>query len=71
VRGRELYNNVVYLKIQNKTMKANQVIQGDCLEVMKDMPDKGVDMVLCDLPYGTTGWDRVIPFEPLWTQYKL
>jgi site-specific DNA-methyltransferase (adenine-specific) len=50
----------------------NQVIQGDCLEVMKDIKDKSVDMILCDLPYGTTAckWDTIIPFEPLWEQYK-
>ena len=46
--------------------------QGDCLELMKDIPDKSVDMILCDLPYGTTAckWDVVIPFEPLWEHYK-
>ena len=46
--------------------------QGDCLELMKDIPDKSIDMILCDLPYGTTkcNWDTVIPFEPLWEQYK-
>ena len=45
---------------------------GDCLELMKDIPDKSVDMILCDLPYGTTDckWDSVIPFEPLWEQYN-
>lgn len=45
---------------------------GDCLERMKDIPDKSVDMILCDLPYGTTAckWDNIIPFEPLWEQYK-
>ena len=45
---------------------------GDCLELMKDIPSKSVDMILCDLPYGTTAckWDTVIPFEPLWEQYK-
>jgi site-specific DNA-methyltransferase (adenine-specific) len=50
----------------------NQIICGDCLTVMGDIPDKSVDMILCDLPYGTTGckWDTVIPFEPLWEQYK-
>jgi site-specific DNA-methyltransferase (adenine-specific) len=39
---------------------------------MKDIPDKSIDMILCDLPYGTTAckWDVVIPFEPLWEQYK-
>lgn len=38
--------------------------QGDCLELMKDIPDKSIDMILCDLPYGTTAsnWDVVIPF---------
>ena len=46
--------------------------QGDCLEVMKDIPDRSMDMILCDLPYGTTSckWDTVIPFEPLWKEYK-
>lgn len=45
---------------------------GDCLEIMKEIPDGSVDMILCDLPYGTTAckWDSVIPFEPLWIQYK-
>ena len=45
---------------------------GDCLELMKDIPDKSIDMILCDLPYGTTAceWDSVIPFEPLWEQYN-
>ena len=46
--------------------------QGDCLELMKDIPDKSVDMILCDLPYGTTKckWDIIIPFEKLWEQYN-
>jgi site-specific DNA-methyltransferase (adenine-specific) len=50
----------------------NQIICGDCLEVMKEIPDKSVDMILCDLPYGTTAckWDTIIPFEPLWEQYE-
>ena len=45
--------------------------QGDCLELMKDIPDKSVDMILCDLPYGVTSnkWDSIIPFEPLWESY--
>ena len=45
---------------------------GDCLELMKNIPDGSIDMILCDLPYGTTAckWDIVIPFEPLWEQYK-
>jgi len=50
----------------------NKIICGDCLEVMPKIPDKSIDMILCDLPYGTTAckWDTVIPFEPLWEQYK-
>ena len=50
----------------------NKVLQGDCLELMKNIPDKSIDMILCDLPYGTTAckWDTIIPFEPLWEQYN-
>lgn len=46
--------------------------QGDCLEVMKEIKDKSIDMILCDLPYGTTQnkSDIIIPFEPLWKQYE-
>ena len=49
-----------------------QLFCGDCLEVMKQMPDKSVDMILCDLPYGETRakWDAVIPFDKLWEQYN-
>ena len=48
------------------------LMHGDCLERMKEIPDGSVDMILCDLPYGTTAckWDSVIPFEPLWEQYR-
>ncbi len=50
----------------------NKIINGDCLKVMKDMPDNSIDMILCDLPYGTTAckWDTIIPFELLWEHYK-
>lgn len=53
-------------------METNKIYQGDCLEEMPKIADKSVDMILCDLPYGTTScrWDVVIPFEPLWEQYK-
>ena len=53
-------------------METNVCYQGDCLEVMKQIPDKSIDMILADLPYGTTAckWDTIIPFEPLWEQYK-
>ena len=52
-------------------IKNGQLWLGDCLELMKDIPDNSVDMVLCDLPYGTTAcaWDTIIPFAPLWEQY--
>lgn len=47
-------------------------MQGCCLERMAEIPDGSVDMILCDLPYGTTAckWDSVIPFEPLWAHYR-
>jgi len=50
----------------------NKLFMGDCLEIMPQIPDKSIDMILCDLPYGTTAckWDTIIPFEPLWEQYK-
>ncbi len=50
----------------------NRVIKGDCLEVMKELPDGCIDMILCDLPYGTTQnkWDSVIPLDKLWEQYE-
>jgi len=49
-----------------------QLMNGDCLELMKGIPDGSVDMVLCDLPYGTTAcaWDSVISFDRLWDEYK-
>ena len=49
-----------------------ELLNGDCLELMKNIPDKSIDMILCDLPYGTTHnkWDNVIPMEPLWKQYN-
>ncbi|OGZ13587.1 MAG: cytosine methyltransferase [Candidatus Lloydbacteria bacterium RIFCSPHIGHO2_02_FULL_54_17] len=50
----------------------NKVIEGDCLKVMSGIPSKSIDMVLCDLPYGTTQnrWDGVIPFDQLWVHYE-
>ena len=61
----ELNNN----KVINST---HTLYKGDCLEVMKDIPDESVDMILCDLPYGTTKnkWDSVIPLDELWGQYN-
>ena len=53
-------------------MTSPNLMHGDCLELMQSLPDGSVDMILCDLPYGTTAckWDTVILFEPLWAQYK-
>lgn len=53
-------------------MSKIDLIHGDCLVEMQRIPDKSVDMVLCDLPYGTTAckWDVVIPFDKLWEQYR-
>ena len=48
-----------------------QLLQGDCLELMKGIPDKSIDMVLCDLPYGTTrnAWDKCIDLKRLFSEY--
>jgi site-specific DNA-methyltransferase (adenine-specific) len=49
-----------------------EILLGNCLELMKDIPNGSIDMILCDLPYGTTAckWDTVIPFDKLWEQYE-
>jgi site-specific DNA-methyltransferase (adenine-specific) len=49
-----------------------QLLKGDCLELMKSIPDKSIDLILCDLPYNTTEaiWDIIIPFNDLWKQYE-
>lgn len=48
------------------------LVQGDCLEVMKGLPDKSIDAIICDLPYGTTQnkWDSILPFADLWGHYN-
>ena len=53
-------------------MQINNIYNGDCLELMKEIPIGSIDMILCDLPYGTTAckWDTIIPFSELWTQYE-
>ena len=58
-------------------MELNKVYNGDCLELMKAIPDGSIDMVCCDLPYEMLNrgnpdarWDKMIPFEPLWKQYE-
>ena len=53
-------------------VEINRIYNEDCLEGMKGIADRSVDMVLCDLPYGIVQckWDTIIPFEPLWEQYR-
>ncbi len=54
-------------------IEINKIHKGDCLEVMKQIDDKSVDLILCDLPYGVTArnkWDIIIPFDKLWEQYR-
>ena len=62
------------VEIETALQQEQQVrlMQGNCLELMKELPDASVDLILCDLPYGTTAckWDSVIPFDLLWEQYK-
>ena len=55
-----------------RTFKMGALYQGDCLDVMKHIKDQSVDMILCDLPYGTTQnkWDSVIPLDQIWSEYK-
>ena len=66
------YNEILVLFKGSDKLNDIELWHGDCLELMKDIPDKSVDMILCDLPYGTTQnkWDSVIPFELLWQQYN-
>ena len=58
---------MIYTDIKN-----GRFYNEDCFNAMREIPDGVIDMVLCDLPYGTTAcsWDAVIPFEPLWAQYR-
>jgi len=54
-------------------LEINRIHQGDCLILMKEIPDKSVNLILCDLPYGITArneWDIIIPFDKLWEQYN-
>lgn len=49
-----------------------KIYNNDCLKIMKQIPDKNVDCIICDLPYGTTScsWDTIIPFDKLWFEYN-
>lgn len=53
-------------------IELNRIYNEDCLEGMKRIPDKSIDCIICDLPYGTTAckWDTIIPFEKIWEQYN-
>ena len=53
-------------------MSKIELFNGNCIDIMKDIPDKSIDMILSDLPYGTTKckWDTIIPFDKLWKQYE-
>lgn len=55
-----------------KSVELDTIYNMDCIEGMKMLPDKSIDMILCDLPYGTTAckWDSIIPFDDLWAAYK-
>ena len=66
-----IYNSLDEV-VEAGTIAPDSIINADCLEAMKFIPDKSVDCIICDLPYGITDckWDVVIPFEPLWEQYK-
>ena len=57
--------------IKKSSIKTNIIYNEDCLTGMKRLPDKSIDMILCDLPYGRTKnrWDKIIPFNLLWEQY--
>lgn len=52
-------------------MKFDYIQCGNCLKLMEQIPDESIDMILCDLPYGTTAkWDKILDFNKLWEQYE-
>lgn len=67
----QIYNSLDEV-VEKGSIAPDSIINADCLEAMKFIPDRSVDCIICDLPYGVTAlkWDSVIPFEPLWEQYK-
>jgi site-specific DNA-methyltransferase (adenine-specific) len=66
-----IYENIKKLETVGQ-LSTNSLVNADCLEAMKYIADKSIDCIIADLPYGTTAckWDTIIPFEPLWAQYK-
>lgn len=67
----KIYGDISLINKENK-LYANSIVYGDCLDAMKYIEDKSIDMILCDLPYGVTPakWDNVVPIDLLWEQYK-
>lgn len=65
-------NDITLIEKKDISEFIDKVIQGDCLDIMPAIPDKSIDMILCDLPYGTTQnkWDSIIDLEKLWKEYK-
>lgn len=65
-------NNIFFERGQMADKPNNYLWNGDCLELMKDIPNKSIDAIICDLPYGTTQckWDVIIPFQLLWNEYN-
>mgnify|MGYP000173203420 CR=1 FL=1 len=67
----QIYNSLDEV-VEAGSIAPDSIINADCLEAMKFIPDKSIDCIICDLPYGVTAckWDIVIPFDLLWEQYK-
>ena len=74
MRGGIRGNSAGWRRVGRVEMKLDIIYNEDCIgeKGMRILPDKSIDMILCDLPYGTTTckWDTIIPFEPLWKEYK-
>ena len=62
----------LFQEIHEEVDFSNAIVEGDCIEVMKKIPNQSIDMILCDLPYGTTQnkWDSIIDLDRLWSEYK-
>jgi site-specific DNA-methyltransferase (adenine-specific) len=68
----QMLNNAPKPLLHIADVSGSALFQGDCLDIMPLIPDNSIDMVLCDLPYGTTQnkWDSVLPLDKLWNEYK-
>jgi len=66
------YPKTLFVLLIYGVMCSKEILLGDCLELMKDIPNGSIDMILCDLPYGTTQnkWDVIIPLDKLWEEYE-